>query len=131
MNTKFKRFIILSAIWFAFWIFIGRHITDRVLWPCFCFGLWNIYVFCWGISALKRKITNKLNGFDDAKQYASEIGYELDMKRLEGKLADLENTIKENAEYYNSLEYKYEVLDSFSIRQLENYLEIRKKGEKY
>ena len=33
-------------------------------------------------------------------------------------------------DYMNTMEYKYEVLDSLSIRQIEKYLEIRKNASK-
>lgn len=33
-------------------------------------------------------------------------------------------------DYMNTLEYKYEVLDSLSIRQIEKYLEIRKNASR-
>ena len=69
--------------------------------------------------------------YGDAEKVLEEVERNLDAMQNDATIKSYIARQSEEAEYRETLEYKYEVLDSMSIRQIERYLETRKNSSGY
>lgn len=127
MKKKFTKFAIFTVIWFAAWSIINRrYIADPGLRAIFTYGgyLWALIIWTYSGRRMNRK-------YGDAEKVLEEVERNLDAMQNDAAVKNYIARQNEEAEYRETLEYKYEVLDSMSIRQIERYLEARKNSSSY
>ena len=125
MKKTFAKFAIFTFIWFAVWSFINRNcIADPGLRAIFAYGgyLWALIIWAYSGRRMNRK-------YGDAEKVLQEVERNLDAMQNDAAVQRYIACQNEEAEYRETLEYKYEVLDSMSIRQIERYLEVRKNNQ--
>ena len=125
MKKTFAKFAIFTFIWFAVWSFINRnYIPDPGLRAIFAYGgyLWALIIWAYSGRRMNRK-------YGDAEKVLEELEKNMDSMQNDSAVKSYIARQNEEAEYRETLEYKYEVLDSMSIRQIERYLEVRKNNQ--
>ena len=127
MKKTFTKFAIFTGIWFVVWSIINRrYIADPGLRAIFTYGgyLWALIIWAYSGRRMHRK-------YGDAEKVLEEVERNLDAMQNNASVKSYIARQNEEAEYRETLEYKYEVLDSMSIRQIERYLETRKNSSGY
>lgn len=127
MKKTFTKFAIFTVIWFVVWSIINRrYIADPGLRAIFTYGgyLWALIIRAYSGRRMNRK-------YGDAEKVLEEVERNLDAMQNDATIKSYIARQSEEAEYRETLEYKYEVLDSMSIRQIERYLETRKNSSGY